>query len=170
MKIAITDACIFIDLFDLQLMSEFFRIKLEVHTSLNVYNELDNEQKELLKAYTLGGKLTIHNLTPEELELIGKSSYPKQLSDGDKTVLYIAEKNNAIVLTSDKAVRNYSKIKSIESHGMLWIFDRLLDETIISSKQASEKLEELTHFNFFFRNNLQLSKEIDKRLRRWKKL
>ena len=45
MKIAITDACIFIDLIELRLTSQFFRLQLEIHTSLDVYNELYPEHR-----------------------------------------------------------------------------------------------------------------------------
>jgi len=66
MKIAITDACIFIDLIDLRLMSEFFGLPLEIHTSLDVYNELFPDQQELLKAYQSTGKLFLHNRTQDD--------------------------------------------------------------------------------------------------------
>jgi hypothetical protein len=59
MKIAITDACIFIDIIELQLSSQFFGLKIEIHTSLDVFNELYIEQQELLKAYQSVGKLII---------------------------------------------------------------------------------------------------------------
>jgi hypothetical protein len=63
MKVAITDACIFIDLIELRLTSQFFGLQIETHTSLDVYNELYPEQQELLKAYQSIGKLIIHNIT-----------------------------------------------------------------------------------------------------------
>lgn len=44
LKIAVTDACIFIDLFDIDLITSFFGLELEVHTTSGVYFELNNEQ------------------------------------------------------------------------------------------------------------------------------
>jgi len=132
MKIAVTDACIFIDLIELQLSSEFFRLPLEIYTSLDVYNELYDEQKEILKAYQSVGKLLIYNISSEEKEQIEGIKFPRSLSENDKTVIFLADKFNAIVISSDKAVRNFAKSKAIEYHGMLWIFDRLVEETIIS--------------------------------------
>lgn len=61
MRIAITDACIFIDLIELQLTSQFFGLDIEIHTTLDVYNELYIEQQEWLKVYWSFGKLTLHN-------------------------------------------------------------------------------------------------------------
>lgn len=40
LTIAITDACIFIDLFDLDLISSFFNLELEIHTSIGVFYEI----------------------------------------------------------------------------------------------------------------------------------
>ncbi len=81
MKLAVTDACIFIDLIELRLTSEFFKLPIEIHTSLDVYNELYPEQKEILKAYNSVGKLKIHNLTsPDNRGKIQKVIFPKLLS------------------------------------------------------------------------------------------
>ncbi|SFC65473.1 hypothetical protein SAMN05421747_11782 [Parapedobacter composti] len=51
MKLAITDACIFIDLHLLDLVVPLFELDIEVHTSLDVFNELNEEQRQLLSAY-----------------------------------------------------------------------------------------------------------------------
>ncbi len=40
MRLAVTDACIFIDLIELHITSEFFALPIEFHTSLDVFNEL----------------------------------------------------------------------------------------------------------------------------------
>ena len=44
MKIAVTDACIFIDLCEVELTAPFFALHMEVHTSLDVFNEIYPEQ------------------------------------------------------------------------------------------------------------------------------
>ena len=54
MKVAITDACIFIELHHLLLTSVFFKLDIEIHTTVDVFNELYPEQQELLKAYETG--------------------------------------------------------------------------------------------------------------------
>ena len=40
MKIAVTDACIFTDLIELDLVSPFFQLHVELHTTIDVVNEL----------------------------------------------------------------------------------------------------------------------------------
>ena len=40
LRIAVTDACIFIDLYDLGLVNAFFQLEIEIHTTTSVYFEL----------------------------------------------------------------------------------------------------------------------------------
>ena len=167
MKLAITDACIFIDLIELQLTSEFFSLTIEIHTSLDVYNELYSEQKELLKAYQSVGKLFIHKIESEERVKILQEKFPRSLSENDKTVIYLAEKLQALVLSSDKAVRNYSRSKAIEYHGMLWIFDKLIESELLEKSEAITKIDELVSRNLAYQNNAELSVEIKKRKQIW---
>lgn len=167
LKIAVTDACIFIDLYDLGLVASFFQLELEIHTTSSVYFELYSEQQQILKAYQSVDKLFIHNLKEEDFLQIHSESYPKSLSETDKSVLHIANKINACVLSSDKTVHNYAKNKDIEYHGMIWIFDKLVDSNILSEKEAVHKLKQLVATNFIFQNNKSLVDEIQKRFKLW---
>lgn len=169
MKLAVTDACIFIDLIELRLTSEFFKLPIEIHTSLDVYNELYPEQKEILKAYSSVGKLKIHNLTSSDKAEILKIKFPKSLSANDRTVIYLAEKMEATVISSDKAVRNFAKNKSISYHGMLWIFDQIVEFDLIDPLVAIEKLQFLFSKNVIYLNNVLLISELDRRIRKWSK-
>ena len=91
------------------------------------------------------------------------------MSETDKSVLYIANRLEACVLSSDKTVRNCAKNKDIEYHGMIWIFDKLVETNILSKKHAVLKLEKLVETNFIFQNNKPLTEEIKLRLTAWKK-
>jgi len=170
MKLAVTDACIFIDLIELQLSSEFFGLPIEIHTSLDVFNELYTEQKEILKAYHSVGKLSIHNLSSQEKTNIREEKYPRSLSENDKTVLFLANKLNATVISSDKAVRNYARSKAIEYHGMLWILDKLIEYKLITPPKAIAKITSLFSGNIIYQNNIELNIEKDKRIFLWRKL
>jgi len=166
-KIAITDACIFIDLYDLELIAPFFKLNFEIHTTTAVFYELYEEQQRVLLAYQNVEKLIVHNLVEEDFIHIQNEVYPRSLSEADKSVLYIANKLNACVLSSDKTVRNYAKNQSITYHGMIWIFDLLIESHILTKKEAVLKLQELVTVNFVFQNNRRLVGEIQKRLRLW---
>lgn len=168
LRIAVTDACIFIDLYDLGLVNMFFQLELEIHTTTSVYFELYSEQQQILKAYQSVGRLIVHNLKEEDFLQIQSESYPRSLSETDKSVLHVANKLNACVLSSDKTVRNCAKNKDIEYHGMIWIFDKLVEAALLSKKQMAIKLEELVANNFIFQNNKALVVEIERRLKLWK--
>jgi rRNA-processing protein FCF1 len=167
-KIAVTDANIFIDLYDLELTKSFFDLDLEVHTTSAVLYELYSEQQGILQAYQSVGRLEVHNLQEQDFIEIFNENYPKSLSEADKSVLHIANKINACVLSSDKTLRNCAKNKEIEYHGMIWIFDRFVETATLSQKEAKSKLNQLIASNFLFRSNQKLVEEIEKRLDRWK--
>jgi len=166
-KVVVTDACIFIDLYELGLTNSFFNLNLEVHTTSAVLLELYIEQQHILKAYQSVNRLTIHNLKEKDFVEISSEEYPKSLSQTDKSVLFIANKMNVCVLSSDKVLRNCAKNKGIEYHGMIWIFDQFVETGVIAKKDAAKKLNQLVASNFVLRNNQQLTDEIEKRLKLW---
>ncbi len=169
MKLAVTDACIFIDLYDLQLTAQFFNLDIEVHTSIDVIKELYENQQQMLSAFQSVGKLSVHIIKEEEKKVILASAYPKSLSDSDKTVLFLASKLNAMVLSSDKTVRNFANINKIDYHGMIWIFDQLIMNGLITTQEASTKLKQLILTNLVYQNNKELVEEMSKRLSKWSK-
>lgn len=167
MKIAVTDACIFIDLLLLDLVEPFFNLHLEVHTSLDVFYELNAEQRILLSPYQDDGRLIVHTIHHADREAMRGFDFPRSLSEMDCTVLYLAFRMDATVLSSDKVVRNYAKKKSIDYHGMLWIFDELIVQECISAAMAITKLRQLMLSNYVYQNNAVLLQEMNKRLKKW---
>jgi hypothetical protein len=167
MKIAIADASIFIEIIELNISGEFFAMELEVHTSLDVYNELAESHQQLLNTYQLDKILFVHNITSEEQAEIYSVTYPKAFSCADKTGLYLVKKCGAKLLSCDKPVREYAKANSIDVHGMLWIFDELLKNGAISPVRATKLILELFSKNSIYRNKLDLQLELNKRLSVW---
>lgn len=167
MKIAVTDACIFIDLIELKIIAEFFSLKLEIHTTIDVLNELFSDHQQILKAYESGSRLTIHNLKEYQITEIKEMAFPKSLSTQDQSVIYLASKLDAILLSSDKVARNHAGRLSIEYHGMFWIFDRLVEENCIIPSKAIEKLHQMVQTNIIYRNNIKLLKEAESRIKQW---
>lgn len=169
MKTIVTDACIFIDLIELRLMSEFFSIPVGINTSTDVYNELNQTQQDLLKAWQASGSLKIHNLSQQDKESIESTSFPKSFSEIDKSVIFLSVKLNASVLSSDKAVRNFAGSKSIEYHGILWVFDKLIELELLSPADAVKKIRQLVSLNIYYLNNSSLMHEINRRITKWEK-
>lgn len=166
-KLVVTDANVFIDLYQLGLIKSFFELDIEVHTTTAVFYELYPTQQQILKAFQTINKLTTHILLENDFLAIKRLGYPRSLSEADKSVLYVAEKINACVLSSDKTVRNYAKQMNMDFHGMIWVFDQLVAKEIITKRSAVIKLKQLVKKNFIYQNNQQLMQEVEKRLRIW---
>lgn len=167
MTLAVTDACIFLDLMDLQLTSEFFGLSLDMHTTLDVYNELCPEQQELLKAYRSLGRLHIHNITSEERTTIRNSNLPTALSNSEKTVIFHAVNRDAVIISNSVGVRNISTAKTIKCYGILWIFDRFIENRMLTILDAIKKIELLIELNSFYQNNSFLAIEFEKKKVAW---
>jgi predicted nucleic acid-binding protein len=173
-RIAVTDACIFIDLIELSLITPFFQLgdtqlKLEIHTTLEVLDELYPEQQEILKAYEAVSKLRVHTISTEDLENISSMTFSKALSQQDRSVIYMASQLNAMVLSSDKPVRKFAQKNAIEVHGMFWILDQLVEQDMLTGHEASNKLHQLMRSNLIYQNNVKLWKEANKRIISWEK-
>jgi hypothetical protein len=164
MRIAITDACIFIDVIELRLTARFFTLDIEIHTSSLVMDELSHDQKEILSEYVSTGRLVINAFTPEYYSEMKTITYPKSLSLADKSVLLFAQKLKAIVLSSDKLVRFYAKNNTIDYHGLIWIIDKLVENGTLLPAAAIKKLQDLLSMNAFYRNRPELVSEIEKRI------
>ncbi|WP_199856465.1 hypothetical protein [Lunatibacter salilacus] len=76
-KIAVTDACIFVDLIELDLISDFFQLELQLHTIVDVMNELFQEQKQVLVAYQKVKKLIVHILKEGDFLTMEQRAFPK---------------------------------------------------------------------------------------------
>ncbi len=119
MKIAITDANIFIDLIDLELIGHLFRAGLEVHTTYEVLDELFDEQQEILSTYIESKRLVVYLFNDDERDAIGSLDINKGLSETDKALLYLSNQWGALVLTGDGLMRKICKKKS---KGSSWYY------------------------------------------------
>ncbi|WP_143961238.1 PIN domain-containing protein [Litoribacter populi] len=170
MRIAVTDACIFIDLIELDLISEFFQLDIELHTTVEVINELFPEQKQVLGAYQAVNKLVVHNFQEGDFARMEEISFPRGLSSEDRSVIFMAMNlKNAIVLSSDRLVRKFAESCSLEYHGIFWIFDLLISEECLSKAQAIVSLQKLVTINGMYSGD-KMKKEIQNRIRQWDKI
>jgi predicted nucleic acid-binding protein len=169
-KVSISDACIFLDLFDLELIDSFFSLDLEIHSSSEVVDELFDHQKDRLKQYQNQTKILIHSLDKEDWDAIYRKRYPNTICYNDKIALYLSDKLDCLLLSSDKVVRQIAKKKSIEYHGILWVFDQLIENQKISKTDAITKLGKLSKSIKLYQQNTELIKEMQSRIISWKAL
>jgi predicted nucleic acid-binding protein len=161
MIVVVSDTCIFIDLWNIGLLENFFELQLTVHTTFDVVSELEAEQAAALHAQKDHGKLTIHNLSHEQRAMIGQTPYPKSLSEPDKSVLHLATALNAMVLSSDKVLRHFAKTKNLDFHGMIWVVEQLVAGKHLTPQTRLVKLDELLSTNNMMRGSKEVKKKID---------
>lgn len=110
MKIAITDANIFIDLIHIELQNELFAAGLEIHTTISVFDELNNNQQEVLSKYIEQKQLMVHSNKPTNIPKEIQEN--RSLSPSDKSVFGLAIDLSAFILTGDGLLRKVSVAKN----------------------------------------------------------
>lgn len=166
-KIVVNDTNVFIDLLNIGLLEEFFSLPWEVHTTNFVMYELLREgQQEAVSAYKDQGRLHIPVLESRDLaEIAGlfqQHMNRTNLSLTDCSVWYYAKLNNYVLLTGDRKLRTASVYEGVEVHGIIYVFDSLVEFGIITCEVAIEKLKQL------YSSNSRLPQdELDKRLKLW---
>lgn len=165
MNFAISDANIFIDLFAIELIEEFFQLNLTLHTTDLVINELELAEQLLLKKHIGLGKLTVKKLEDVELEELRETAIiSKKLSKPDISVYAYAMEISAMILTSDRRLRTEAQEKGFEVHGVLWLFEQLIEQEILSKTNAVGKMRELMLVNTWLPKQ-ECLKRIDKWLK-----
>ena len=167
-KIVVNDTNVFIDLYEVGLLEEFFSLPWEVHTTDFVMLELQKEgQHETVARYKTDKRLVVPVFEAKEMLEIGnlfqQSLNKTNLSLTDCSVWYYAKVNNYILLTGDRKLRTTSAYEGVEVHGVIYVFDRLVEFNVISRQVAVKKLQQL------YSINSRLPKEeIEKRINLWK--
>ena len=167
-KIVVNDTNVFIDLYEVGLLEEFFSLPWEVHTTDFVMLELRREgQHETVAKYKADKRLVIPVFEAKEMSEIGnlfqQNMNRTNLSLTDCSVWYYAKVNNYLLLTGDRKLRTTSILDGVEVHGVIYVFDALVEFNMISRQVAVEKLQQL------YAINPRLPKEeIDKRINLWK--
>ena len=167
-KIVVNDTNVFIDLYEVGLLEHFFSLPWEVHTTDFVMLELQKEgQHETVARYKTDKRLVVPVFEAKEMLEIGnlfqQSLNKTNLSLTDCSVWYYAKVNNYILLTGDRKLRTTSAYDGVEVHGVIYVFDRLVEFNVISCQVAAEKLQQL------YSINSRLPKEeIEKRINLWK--
>ena len=122
----------------------------EIHTVDFVVAELiDEDQKKAFEELVGNGKIIVDSFTAEEvMEIVAEhSSVSGNLSIPDCSVCYYAKKHDVPMITGDRRLRRHAEKLSIEVHGILFLFDDMVANSVISPIDAANKLEELMTLN-----------------------
>lgn len=166
MQIVVNDTNLFIDLIHAELIDLFFRLPFEVHTTDFVVGEIeDSEQEAIIMELIVTERLYVAEMTSGEVEeILLLQVADNRLSIPDCSVWYYSKKNSFILLTGDNLLRKTASNDQITVRGILYVFDELVRTGLISSVEASVKLQ------FLLDTGSRLPKDdcID-RLKEWNK-
>lgn len=161
MRIAITDANIFIDLHTLNCLDWLVSLGLEVHTTDVILSELTDEQK----AAVIEVVTVVQSLSFDDLIALQNLNVSKGLSVPDQSAIWYSKVLSApdmLILTNDNLIRKWCKTNKVEVHGIIWLFDDMIDAALLTKSQATLLLKELMKFNQWLPD-----KECAERLEKW---
>ena len=151
--IVISDANIFIDLYNIDMLHYLEEMDFDIATTDLVFEEMWAEQRSIISSL----KIKIINF--EDNLGILYEAYAEcttiSLSIQDYSLFFIAHENNYILMSNDKRLRNYAKANHVKVIGIFYIFDKLKEYEKMDDKEMLIKLEELKA------SNVRLEKLID---------
>lgn len=141
MRIVIHDASVLIDLHRCGLLEAWLTGGVEAVTSDLVMLEMTQPLKELGDR----GLLHVEQLGASGLLALRQfqESRPRSLSLEDCSVLSLAIRMDAALLTGDADLRKAAESESVEVHGLLWVLDELVSGARLSPVRAAAALHEL---------------------------
>ena len=147
-KIVVSDTNIFIDLYSVGLLSHFFKLPFEIHTTDLVLSELKRpEQKKALDRFQKENLLRVISFDFEELKEICVLHETSQISMADSSLWFHARQIGASVLTGDGRLRRAAENDGIHVSGILFVFEKMLENKIIQESLAAQKLQCLMRIN-----------------------
>jgi len=147
-KVAVTDASIFIDLIQIGWIRHLPRLDCEIVTTYMVVAELHDWQQVILEEIIQEQGLLVLPVLESELSKWRENlALAKRLSRPDITVLWLAVRMEAMVLTGDKLMRTASTRLNLETHGILWLFEQCIEKQLVTHLEACAGLEALMETN-----------------------
>jgi predicted nucleic acid-binding protein len=162
-KIAIQDANIMIDLIKTGLFDYCLALDFNFSTTNIILNELYDEQVASIQPHISSGKFVVIEISIEELlDIQQMSEEDTRLSEQDWSAIYFAKQQDALILSGDQRLRNVAEALGLATFGIIWLFDQLLINKIISAIEACNYLQILMLAN----KRLPIN-ECNKRIELW---
>lgn len=141
-EIIIKDSCILFDVVDLDIIKDFFLLEdVIVYTTPQVIDEIrdENQLNEITKF--IDSKKLLIDGEGQYSEILSVTHGCHGLSFADASVIECAHRKNAMILSSDKTLRNEAARKCLTVGGILWIIEELVMKNIITIEAAVDKLK-----------------------------
>jgi rRNA maturation endonuclease Nob1 len=171
MRIAVKDANVFIDLESMGILDLWFQLGHETITSSYVVIELEDGGHANALASIRAGQVREAVISAEEMEgefeALRAELEGSGLSVTDASVLFLAIREKAILLSGDKQLRKKARLRTVTVHGTLWIMDQLIAAGILVPAVAADRLEALIARTGKERRYLPAA-ECETRIQRWR--
>lgn len=159
----VKDACALIDLVEGGLLAHWFRLGIRTITSDFVIRETqEGTQWPAIRPHIEASNLEVLTLQGAELIAMQKSLGHLRISQADRSALFLAVRENAIVISGDNRVRLDGHAEGIEVHGILWVLGLLVDREIIDGPKAATALSTMLDKGAHLPGNL-----VTERLKKW---
>lgn len=142
MQLVITDANIFIDLYEIGLLPSFFKLPFKFHSTTYILAELESDCASHVEK-----ECELFEINSSQKNQMDKLSWNKGFTFPDKSILFIAKKNSFTVLSGEKKMKTWCEKNNLDSHGVLYVMEQLIDYNIHDSEFVADKLIELLDFN-----------------------
>lgn len=162
--LVVKDANIIIDLANVGLLELWFSLGIPTITTDLVVLELRRgSQWGLVKPLIDAGVLGVVEFDSSEVLMIRALAKSNRVSLPDGSVLHLAKRDTAHILTGDRRVRRVSEALGLQVRGVLWILDTLVSDSVIPKIRAASALRMMLEHGARLPENEVLS-----RLELWK--
>src|SRR6266478_6066516 len=138
MKVAVKDACVLIDLANGGLLDAWFQLGIETFTTDLVLRQVKAEhQWKIVSPFVEAGLLKVQTLSGDQLHRMNQSLEGSRIGIEDRTVLFLAIEQDAILITGDRRLRIEATARKLDVRGLLWVLDELVGRGAIAPKLAA---------------------------------
>jgi len=148
MEVVITDANIFIDLYEMDMLEGFFKLPYSISTSVFILEELDDIKPLVEKV------VNVIPVTDKDITAMSQLDWPKPFSFPDRTILYLAQLHQMMVLSGERRMMAWCKENALEGHGLLYILDAMITNKVYKPKTVCKKLRILMENNMWLPTDL----------------
>jgi rRNA-processing protein FCF1 len=139
-KKLILDTTICIDLFHGQLLDKATSLPYELALPDVIVHELISPPGEM---FIQAGFSEIYLSGEYSEQIILLRSHYSKPSTNDLFALLLAKINSCALITGDDALRKAANEEGVPVFGLLWFLDRLVDQKILTTKEAADALRKV---------------------------
>ncbi|MBF0509196.1 MAG: hypothetical protein HQK57_09765 [Deltaproteobacteria bacterium] len=140
LPVCVIDAGIIIDMDHGGMVLEIFQLPMTFVAPDVVIEELIMpDGAELVR----NGMISAEFSGKEVLEVARLRSEYRKPSTNDLFVLFLAKKMNALLLTGDANLKKAALEEGVTTHGIIWLFEKLVNHAIVPRATAASALEKI---------------------------